>query len=156
MLHIVKTYQQGTIMDTNEDFWIKFDDMVSPFANPALDHPLLSDFDPPQNPTLALPPPPPMTLQRCCSIEIEDLRAKLMDVAETCGKTITMTRFKREAIRAWMRKHPDYKTPVNPFQAFVKDNIKEVRTNNPAQHHGEHMKMLGGMWREKKRARQEI
>lgn len=91
---------------------------------------------------------------RADSMEIDSLRNGLRMLLDQVGGSISFAKFKREANRAWKRKFPDYKPYVNPFQAFVKDNIKVVRDNAPTQGHGDHMKTLGRMWRDAKRKRE--
>lgn len=91
-----------------------------------------------------------MAADRTFSLDIETLRASFAAIVDKIGNKITFMRFKKEAVKAWIRKYPDAKKQMNKFQLFVKDNIKDVRANNPNMSHGDHMKMLGRMWNDTK------
>jgi hypothetical protein len=80
----------------------------------------------------------------------EDLR-RAMDALVSRFPHVSLARFKKEAGNAWRRKYPDSSVPMREFQAFVKDNIKAVRSTNPNASHAEHMRAVGSMWRETKK-----
>lgn len=86
------------------------------------------------------PPPPPST----------DLRRTMDDILSRVPY-MTLASFKKEAANAWRRKYPDENVPMRDFQAFVKSNINFVRNANPQASHAEHMREVGGMWREAKK-----
>lgn len=62
--------------------------------------------------------------------------------------TISLTRFKKEAARAWNRAFPDglEKRELKGYQLFVKEKMSEVKTANPAASHSERMAIIGRMW----------
>lgn len=99
------------------------------------------------------PPTVSIALGRVSSDVIDTLRDDLKALVEKYGEQITLPKLKREVTRVWKRKFPDSKIVSNPFQAFIKDNIKRVRDENAGLGHGDHMKMLGTMWRETKKQR---
>jgi hypothetical protein len=92
-------------------------------------------------------------LDTSLSIQVDTLRTDLRALVNKCGTRVSYARFKREANRAWLRKYPGSKPPMNAFQAFIKENIKTVRNENPMAGHGEHMKIIGRLWRERGRGR---
>lgn len=153
----------------NDDFWDDIDNMFdnnSPFA--ACAHLPLPIED------IAAPPPPilnkpidggveaeskskkvqpqqhvstTLTMERSMSFQVDIVKAAMRAVVEKCGPKITLTRFKKEAVRAWERKFPNSTGRVNKFQAYVKTNMKDIRRLNPTMTHSEHMKLIGRMWK---------
>lgn len=79
------------------------------------------------------------------------LEKRLDMIIEECGE-ISLMRFKKEATKAWKRKYNE--PPMRDFQKFVKMNIKTVRDDNIDDSHANHMKIIGQMWRDNKRQRQ--
>lgn len=66
--------------------------------------------------------------------------------------TITLTRFKKEAAKAWHRAFPDgvEKREVKGYQLFVKENMARVKEENPDKTHTERMAIIGKMWQDSK------
>lgn len=83
------------------------------------------------------------TSQTPQDITMEKLRSSFDTIVEDNIDKLTLRVFKREAIAAWRRKRP---VRENSYQAFVKNNISNVRTNNPNAPHSEHMKIIGSLW----------
>jgi len=63
------------------------------------------------------------------------------------GSITTLRIFKKEAILAWRRNFPLKK---DSFQAFVKENISNIKQEHFEKTHGEHMKLIGHMWKKRK------
>lgn len=89
-------------------------------------------------------------LQRTLTDEIDTLRGYITRMINNTGDKITLMRIKKEVTRAWLRKHPDSKRNMNKFQEYVRDNIKQIRANNPTLSHADHMRLLGRMWNDTK------
>ena len=89
------------------------------------------------------------------TFKLEDLRDALDGILDTFGTFVTQRKFKREAGIAWNRKFPSATTPTaqGTFQAFIKDNIGEVRKENPNASHQDHMRAVGKMWTDAKKTR---
>lgn len=66
--------------------------------------------------------------------------------------TITVTRFKKEAVNAWNRAFPDgvEKREVKGYQLFVKENMQRVKADNPEATHIQRMTIIGKMWQDTK------
>jgi hypothetical protein len=150
--------------------------IVSPFAAPAVQAasiPNIMDdtitFAPMPLPPQPQPTPPmiptPMQMQTqiatcesgvlatSMSIQVDTLRQDLRALVNKCGSRVSFARFKREACKAFLRRNPGAKPPMNAFQAFIKEKIKGVRQENPTAGHSEHMKIIGRLWRESDRGR---
>jgi hypothetical protein len=100
-------------------------------------------------PSVALVPPP-----HSPSPGFDDLR-RAMDALVARFHHVPLARFKKEAGNAWRRKYPDSAVPMRDFQAFVKANIKGVRSANPDASHADHMRAVGQMWRTTKKRKTE-
>lgn len=160
----------------DDNFWDEIDAMiVSPFASAAVqvatvggdEIPNIMDDTiafapmPPQPTPPMIPTPTPTQIATCesgvlatsMSIQVDTLRQDLRALVNKCGSRVSFARFKREACKAFLRRNPGAKPPMNAFQAFIKEKIKEVRQENPTSGHGEHMKMIGRLWRESGRGR---
>lgn len=81
------------------------------------------------------------------------LEAALDKVIAEYG-TITLTRFKKEASKAWHRAFPEgvEKREVKGYQLFVKENMQRVKEENPGKTHVECMAIIGKMWQDSKGA----
>lgn len=79
------------------------------------------------------------------------LEAALDRVISDYG-TITLTRFKKEAAKAWHRAFPDgvEKRELKGYQLFVKENMPRVKEENPGKTHMERMVIIGKMWQDSK------
>jgi hypothetical protein len=66
--------------------------------------------------------------------------------------TISLSRFKKEATRAWHRAFPDglEKRELKGYQLFVKEKMPDVKTANPNASHYERMSIIGRMWQASK------
>jgi len=85
--------------------------------------------------------------------KVDDLRNALDGIVKDFGDNITLRKFRREASMAWQRKYPDNNAPQGAFQAFIKNNIANVRENNKDMSHQDHMRMVGKMWSDNKKTR---
>lgn len=65
---------------------------------------------------------------------------------------ITLSRFKKEAAKAWHRAFPEgvQKREVKGYQLFVKENMPRVKEDNPDKTHIERMVIIGKMWQDSK------
>lgn len=89
-----------------------------------------------------------LTMERSLSFQVDIVKSAIRAAVEKCGSKITLTRFKKEAIRAWERKYPNYIGRTNKFQVYVKTHMKDIRHRNPTMTHSEHMKLIGRMWKD--------
>jgi HMG (high mobility group) box len=64
--------------------------------------------------------------------------------------------YRRQMIRAWDSKYPNSRT-IHGYHVFVKEKLSDLKAAHPQLTHGDHMKLLGKMWKEtnpsRKRAR---
>jgi hypothetical protein len=90
--------------------------------------------------------PPEMKAAVDVAPTMEDIRGDLDAIVRNYGEYITFTKLKREFVHAWERAYPKTMTK---FQEYVKDNIKNVRELHPDAPHGQVMKIIGCMWKER-------
>ena len=82
---------------------------------------------------------------------MDNLETALDNIVRVYSHGLSLRKFKKEATNAWERKFPSPNKMIRgAFQEFVKDNLNEVRYNNPEMSHQDHMRLIGQMWGDKK------
>ena len=80
------------------------------------------------------------------------LRAALEKAAKDTKGKVSCKRFRAEALAAWKRVYPDSAAaeaatrPLNSYQQYVKDNLKNIKEQYPDMTHKEHLRFLAQQW----------
>ena len=65
--------------------------------------------------------------------------------------TLKLSNIRREIDNIWFSINPADRPKPNMFRTFVRNNMKRVRSENPTLSHGDHMKLLGTVWKDIKK-----